>query len=224
VQLYQEKDRQYFSGVRSELINLVSGTGNRILEIGCGEGGTSAELKLQGKAIEAVGVELVPEAAEYAKQKLDQVIVGDIEKLNLPFTPERFDYIILGDVLEHLIDPWGCLKKLRNYLKLDGKVVASIPNVNHWRVLKDLILKDKWEYVPAGTLDRTHLRFFTKKTIKAMFTQGGYKITYLGKNFSPRPWVRLLDRLTLGKLERFLVFQYLVCVEKDVSDKSLSSD
>jgi len=210
VNLYQEKDRQYFSWVRQELINLVQGRDNIVLDIGCGEGEAGYELKKQGKAREVIGIELVEEAGNRAKEKLDRVIVGDIEKLEIPFPKEYFDYILMGDVLEHLIDPWSCLKRLKEYLKPGGSVIASIPNVNHWRVLKDLILCDKWEYVAAGTLDRTHLRFYTKKTIIKMFTECGYRITYLGKNFSARPEVRFFDKLTLGKLERFLVFQYLV--------------
>jgi len=210
VHLYQEKDRQYFSWVRQELINLVQGRDNVVLDIGCGEGETGYELKKQGKAMEVIGIELVEEAARHAKNKLDRVIVGDIEKLELPFAKEYFDCILMGDVLEHLIDPWSCLKRLKEYLKPSGSVIASIPNVNHWRVLKNLILHDKWEYVTAGTLDRTHLRFFTKKTIIRMFTECGYGITYLGKNSSAKPGVRLFDRLTIESFERFLAGQYIV--------------
>ena len=189
---------------------MVQGRDNIVLDIGCGEGETGYELKKQGKAREVIGIELVEEAGNRAKEKLDRVIVGDIEKLELPFAKERFDYILMGDVLEHLIDPWQCLKRLKEYLKPGGSVIASIPNVNHWRVLKDLILHDKWEYVTAGTLDRTHLRFFTRKTIARMFSECGYKIIYLGKNYSARPEVRLFDTLTLRRLERFLAVQYVV--------------
>jgi len=194
---------------------LVQGRDNIVLDIGCGEGETGYELKKQGKAREVIGIELVEKAGNRAKEKLDRVIVGDIEKLELPLAKEHFDYILMGDVLEHLIDPWSCLKRLKEYLKPGGSVIASIPNVNHWRVLKDLILYDKWEYVAAGTLDRTHLRFFTKKTIVRMFTECGYKIIYLGKNHSARLDVRLFDTLTLRRLERFLAVQYVVVGRKE---------
>jgi len=214
VNLYQEKDRQYFSWARTELINLVEGKDNLVLEIGCGEGETGLELKRQGKAREVAGIELVPEAAKEAAKKLDKVISGDIEKIDIPFPEEYFDYIIAGDVLEHLYDPWECLKKLRKYLKPGGRVVASIPNIAHWRVLKDLIFRDKWEYVQAGTLDRTHLRFFTKKGIKELFEKGGFEIFYLSNVPSVRAAARLVDMLTLRKLERFLAFQYLVVATK----------
>lgn len=94
--LRQEKDRQYFSWVRQELINLVNGQDNVVLDLGCGEGETGYELKRQGKAQEVVGIELVEEAANRAKEKLDRVIGGDIEKLGLPFAKEYFDYILRG--------------------------------------------------------------------------------------------------------------------------------
>ena len=194
---------------------MVQGRDNIVLDIGCGEGETGYELKRQGKAKEVICIELAEEAARNAKNKLDRVLVGDIEKLELPFAKEYFDYILMGDVLEHLIDPWSCLKRLKEYLKPGGSVIASIPNVNHWRVLNDLILHDRWEYIHAGTLDRTHLRFFTKKTIVRMFSEYGYKIIYLGKNYSARLDVRLFDRLTLRRLERFLAVQYVVIGRKE---------
>ena len=96
-------------------------------------------------------------------------------------------------------------------------MVASIPNIAHWRVLKDLILKDKWEYVQAGTLDRTHLRFFTKKGIKELFVRSGFEVIHLSKVPSARVAARLVDKLTLRMLERFLAFQYLVCARKYAS-------
>lgn len=118
--------------------------------------------------------------------------------------------------MEHLIDPWQCLKRLKEYLKPGGSVIASIPNVNPWRVLKDFILYDKWEYVTAGTLDRTHLRFFTNKSIKAMFEECGYRIVHRARVSTLRIWVKALNIASLGMLKRFLTYQFLVVARKSL--------
>lgn len=215
MELYQEKDRQYFTWVRQELINLVQGRDNVILDIGCGEGETGYELKRQGKAKEVIGIELVEEAARHAQEKLDRVIVGDIEKLELPLAKEHFDYILMGDVLEHLIDPWQCLKSLKDYLKPGGSVIASIPNVNHVKVIANLIFKGQWEYQNGGLLDRTHLRFFTRTSIISMLIECGYNLKWLGSISSPRIWVKIVSRLNLGMFNRFLTFQYLIVAQKE---------
>ncbi len=217
MQLYQEKDKEYFRQIRKELIALIEGKDNRILEIGCAEGQTGAELKRQGKAKEIIGIELVEEAARVARQYLDQVIVGDIEKLELPFPQEHFDYILMGDVLEHLIDPWSCLKKLRPYLKKEGRLVASIPNVNHIRVIFDLIVRDRWEYQGGGgLLDKTHLRFFTNKSIRAIFEDCGYHIVQIDRVSTPRKWVKVLNSASLGIFKRFLTYQFLMVARKSL--------
>ncbi len=69
-----------------------------------------------------------------------------------------FDYIILGDVLEHLIDPWKIVNELKQYLKKDGYLVSSIPNIMHVSVLRNLVLGN-FTYEDSGILDKTHLRF-----------------------------------------------------------------
>jgi 2-polyprenyl-3-methyl-5-hydroxy-6-metoxy-1,4-benzoquinol methylase len=155
----------------------------------------------------------VPRVAELAKAKLNGVIVGDIEALEgLPFSPEAFDYIIAGDVLEHLKDPWKVLEGLRMFLKGEGFIIASIPNVRNWRVIKDLVFKGEWRYVEAGILDDTHLRFFTKKTIMDMFTNCGYHMVSILPRLRKRS--RGLNRLSLGLFEEFLAGQYMCKARK----------
>ncbi len=199
------------------MIELVQGQGNKILEIGCGEGNLGRELKRSGKAQEVIGIEIVPEIAVRAIPNLDRVIQGNIEHLELPFEPDYFDYIIMGDVIEHLIDPWGCLTRIRLFLKPTGSIVASIPNINHWRVLADLIFRDKWEYKQAGTLDSTHLRFFTKQSVSDLFIRSGYGIERIMVQKSTNPLILGLNVLTLKKGERFLAYKYIVRAQKIVS-------
>ena len=86
-----------------------------------------------------------------------------------------FDVIIFGDVLEHLVDPWKLLEKLRKLMAVNGACIACIPNIGHWSIHKQL-LSGRWDYADAGLLDRTHLRFFTQATMREMFTGAGFSV------------------------------------------------
>ena len=169
-------DEGYYQHVRTELIDEISRGEHRVLEVGCAEGATCMALKNKGCASEIVGIELVQEAAAIAKKNLDHVVCGDLEKLTLSepwFIEDAFDYIICGDVLEHLNDPWFQLKRLSKFLKPGGKIIVSLPNIRYYGVSFPLIFKDDWEYRDSGILDSTHLRFFTKKTGVKLLSSAG---------------------------------------------------
>jgi 2-polyprenyl-3-methyl-5-hydroxy-6-metoxy-1,4-benzoquinol methylase len=179
--------------------NLVSAldpiAGRRVLEIGCGSGRLGEHMKAKG-AGRYVGVELVPEVAERARPRLDAVYAGDIERMELPLADGSFDYLVLGDVLEHLVDPWTVLRRCARFLGPGGQVVTSIPNVNHATILCGL-MEGRWEYTDAGLLDRTHLRFFTLVEIGRLFQDAGlvFDDVVACKNTTPEldAFVRDLD-------------------------------
>jgi 2-polyprenyl-3-methyl-5-hydroxy-6-metoxy-1,4-benzoquinol methylase len=162
----------YYDSINENLIAAMDPiAGKHVLEIGCASGRLGERMKADGAA-RYVGVERVPQVAALAQTRLDEVVVGDVEQMALPFAPESFDYIVFGDVLEHLTDPWTVLRRSVAYLKPGGAIVASIPNVNHVTILCGL-LQGRWEYADAGLLDRTHLRFFTLHEIIDLFAQAG---------------------------------------------------
>jgi hypothetical protein len=97
-----------------------------------------------------------------ARQRLTRVHRVDLDALPpLPYPDGHFDVITCADVLEHLVEPGTLLGQLRRYLKDDGRLVVSIPNVRHESVLLPLLVEGRFTYQDAGVLDRTHLRFFT---------------------------------------------------------------
>ena|SRR3989344_131404 len=206
---YKDKPRHYFDVLRNDLIVHIEPGGHRILDIGCSAGSTGQALKRDGKASEVVGVELTREAVAIAEGKLDRVLCGDIEQMELPYPIGYFDYILCGDVLEHLRDPWGVLAKLRAHLRSGGRIVASIPNIRNWRILANLVLRGRWDYTASGILDSTHLRFFTRSSIIEMFEGAGFaleEITHV--EFGPK--AKLINRFTFGLGEEFMVKQYII--------------
>lgn len=208
--IYEEKNGNYYGLIRDDLFQMIEGNNNRILDIGCGEGQTGWALKKSGKAKEVVGIELVEGPAKRAESRLDRVIHGDVEEMTLSFQPEYFDYIILADVIEHLIDPWRVIKQLSRFLSREGFLIASIPNIGHWRVLKDLILFDKWEYQKEGILDKAHLRFFTKKSMVEMMREAGFEVESIRARRSLGTKAKLFDLVTLGIFRKFFESAYII--------------
>lgn len=174
---YVIKDKEYYRGINLCLFNLVDSNAKTILEVGCAEGkfGSAVKEKTGGTFY---GIERYPPAAKEAKSKIDKVITEDIETTDLPFEKASFDHIIFGDVLEHLKNPWEVLRKIKVYLKDNGSILASIPNVGHISIIESL-LSGRWTYTDAGLLDKTHFRFFTLSEIKKMFQDTGYRINQL---------------------------------------------
>lgn len=213
--LYAAKSREYFGFTREGIIKLINQGDNTILDVGCGYGKTGQVLKKEGKAKKIIGIELNPEAVEKAKVVLDEVILGNIEILQLTFEEYFFDYIILGDILEHLYDPGDVLRKVSPHLKAKGFIVASIPNVRHWSIIRNLVVKGEWEYGNMGLLDNTHLRFFTRKSILRTFDDNGFEVEQTVPRLLTRK-DRLVNRFTLGFLEGFLAFQYFIKATRKV--------
>lgn len=204
---YALKPVAYYRTVREDLLAHVPPGPNRVLDVGCGEGIMARALKQLGKASWVAGVERFPEAAARAETAIDELVVGDVETVDLPFDPQSFDVILLGDVLEHLRDPWRQLERLAALLKPGGMAIVSVPNVRNWRVVFSLAFKGRWEYAPLGILDRTHLRFFTRSTVQELVQGAGLAVACCQPtgNYAPA-----LARLRLTTLAELLAFQFVV--------------
>jgi len=205
-QQYAHKTEDYFTQTQAEVAEFISGTGNRILDIGCGEGRTGAYLKQIGKASEVHGVELMPEIAQRARVRLDSVLCGNLESMELPFAGASFDAIIATEVLEHLIDPGALLRRLRPLLRPGGVMAVSTPNMRHIRVIYGLMVRGDWRYEDSGPLDRTHLRFFTRKSLRRLLDESGYTALMMKPVLLAK--ARVINTLTLGLMEELLAYRY----------------
>ena len=203
------------SRTRFDLIELIPYTPKSVLEVGCGIGKT-------GKAIvdkygsKVIGIDLSAEAIEVATRQgcWEKLIVCDLDRTPIPMEIEnyRFDCIMYPDVLEHLKSPWNIIKAHLDLLNPSGVMIASIPNIRHIYVMKDLLFKGNWTYTEMGILDRTHLRFFTKKTMINLFEQANLKVTCIKpRSFSGPSLLKSINRLNHHLLEEFLTVQYLIC-------------
>ena len=151
-----------------------SKAGLRVLEIGCACGATLREIGARSPSARLYGVELNEKAAGIAAPYAT-ILSMDVECLDPSQVAERFDYIVMGDVIEHLQNPWKAIENMRELLTPGGEVIASIPNVAHISTFYGL-LSGCWTYEDMGILDRTHFRFFTKKEIIKLFQEAQFDI------------------------------------------------
>lgn len=145
-----------------------------VLEFGPANGRMSQYLKeILGCRVYAV--EIDEAAAKDASEYCESLLVDSIENYRWceEFRGIKFDYIVFADVLEHLYNPEDVLMRVREFLKEDGKILISIPNIAHNSIVINL-LKNEFNYHETGLLDTTHLRFYTKKTFDELILRCGY--------------------------------------------------
>jgi 2-polyprenyl-3-methyl-5-hydroxy-6-metoxy-1,4-benzoquinol methylase len=171
----------YYGDPRPDIQRLVAARGQRILDVGCGEGALAGALRAAG-AEHVAGIELSSEAADRARGRLDVFVEGDVRDAPLPFIEGEFDYLIFADVLEHLPDPERVLERLLPFLKPDGRVVVSVPNMRFYAVLLRLLV-DRWAYTDSGVRDRTHLRIFTRRSLLRMLGERGLSVERIERNY-----------------------------------------
>jgi 2-polyprenyl-3-methyl-5-hydroxy-6-metoxy-1,4-benzoquinol methylase len=208
--MYEEKQFSYFSNPRADIIHLLPNTVERVLEVGCGSGETLSIIKAKFPSATTIGIELSENAAKLASLKVDLLQNLDIEKNESRSTLGQFDLILLLDVLEHLKDPWTTLHSLvRDNLIEGGTVITSIPNArNHALVVQ--LLQGDFRYTDSGVLDKTHLRFFTKKSMKRLIEDAGLNILKCQPtNVKGYSRSAMINKLTLGFFEEFLAVQYI---------------
>lgn len=204
----------YYQQSRPEVRPFIPAGCFRLLEIGCSEGRFMAGLKAERAGTYAVGIEPCAAAARKAADVFDRVVEAPAEKALDELADEApFDCVVANDVLEHLVDPWSVLQRICRHLVPDGCVVVSLPNIRHWPTLNALFLGGNWDYTEDGVLDRTHLRFFTRKSLPGLFERAGFALTTcVGINAGELPWkIALLNRILAGRFDDTRYRQF-VCV------------
>lgn len=214
----REFSDSYHINPRFDILALIPPNTKKVLDVGCSSGELGSKLKEKLNVEKVIGIEFNEDAAKIASKNLDEVFIGDAENINLPFENDYFDCIIYADILEHLINPWTVLQKHKKLLRSEGFIIVSIPNIRHIHTFSNL-LRGNWKYVDRGIFDKTHLRFFTLKSITESLQDAGYSIVFLKRNY------RLFERssrfsslakvLSCWIFRDFFTFQYLIVAQKN---------
>ncbi len=209
---------RYYDTARREVLAWLPARLDRLLDVGCGSGATTAAIRQARPVCWAGGIEFVPEVAARAAPVFDRIWTGDAAQV--PFETaipsHSLDLILCLDVLEHMADPWALVRRLSGLLAPGGRLILSVPNVRNWKFIWRLAARGDFVYRDAGLLDRTHLRFFVRSTAIELATCGGLRLVEAASaqrwRFPEPRW--LLHRMSGGALDEWMAKQWLVVAEQ----------
>lgn len=143
--------------------------GATVLDVGAGNGVLAQLLRHEKRDVTIDGIEPDPAAAEIARTSYRNLFEGSVETvIAAGHGMAHYDFIVLADVIEHLPDPERILRLLKERLGRSGKLCVSTPNVAFASV-RIALLNGEFDYVNSGILERTHLRFFTLRSLRRLF-------------------------------------------------------
>lgn len=212
---YAEKYDGYYKHERLEMLQYIPVGVSSVLDVGCSNGTFGANVKKRF-GCEVWGIEPDKSSAIEAESKLDRVYnTFFTEKTDLG--TKKFDIIFFNDVLEHIPNPDNILVLCKNLLKENGLIIASIPNIRFFDAIYHIVVEKDFKYMGAGIFDKTHLRFFTQKSILRMFSESGYNVTKLEGinsikelNYKGFRNFRILNLLLMGKISDMEFLQFAV--------------
>jgi 2-polyprenyl-3-methyl-5-hydroxy-6-metoxy-1,4-benzoquinol methylase len=199
------KPTQYYGSDRSPFLEWLGMRPARVLDVGCGAGRSGAWLKARG-ASRLVGIEVDPVSAEAAMAIYDEVHVTSVESA-LSTIDEPFDLILCADVLEHLVDPWSVVRRLRGCATPETVLAVSIPNIRNIAALRRIAFGPGFAYETEGIFDETHLRFFTRTNALEMLHNGGWVVDRTGRSLHNMS-ARVTSKLTRRIADEWLAYQW----------------
>ncbi len=201
--------KNYHDLVRADIFPVLPDRAGRVLDFGGGVGATGVTLKRNGRASHLVVADRVTGQLD----EVDRACLGDLESrefvAGVLAENGPFDTILALDVLEHLRDPWAIVEQLHKGLAPNGVIVVSVPNVNYHGLVLPLVLRGRYALTDSGILDRTHIRWFAKHGAIELMSPPGLAVEVVEANILGRREA-LVDKLTFGRLQRFLALQYLI--------------
>jgi len=189
-----------------DLLPYVPDEAKKILDLNCYTGIFGQELKKR-QGVQVSGVAYYPEIANIAQTRLDEVICGDLETVEFPFTPASFDILIFNNILERLRDPWKVLANTRKFLAPGGCTIVTLSNVQYYKIILGL-LKGRWTYSAYSPIGDERLRYFTRLEIQTLFKEAGYSQIKIYPTIATG--AKRLNRLTLGKLVDFFTWEFKI--------------
>jgi len=204
---YEAKPDIYYGAPRLDYVaELPKDPGASILEVGCAAGTTGAAALAEGKCNTYVGIELFEPAAARAKQRLTDVLVGNVETMDIPLPPRSFDALIIAEVIEHMIDPAAVLARIAPLMRPGARVFASSPCISHWSNIVNLV-QGRFEYTDTGMMDRTHLRWFTPDSFARLFKEAGFVDVSVAPLNKISPKARLVRRILGRRFDALWYYQ-----------------
>jgi 2-polyprenyl-3-methyl-5-hydroxy-6-metoxy-1,4-benzoquinol methylase len=205
-QHYDSKDAVYFGYPRGEVLPLLPDRFSTVIDIGGGSGATLDLIKSRFPQVSTICADNQKSALDLAAHAGHRTVPCDLDQ-RVPPEIAECDVVLCLDVLEHLMDPWSVLAAIRQLMPQGATVILSLPNVRFLPVSTNLLFRGRWELQDTGVLDRTHLRFFTRRSALALLEGAGFKMSRLERKIGFGRRGKLLNISTAG------VFKDLLCVQ-----------
>ena len=211
-----------YVGIRLDLLKFIVKGSNNVLDVGCATGVNGDYLLKNNFASLVYGIEFNNNMALEASKKNTKVFCGDLNSTDFIFEVNRqnvkFDYIIFGDILEHLNDPLNALIELKKMLKDDGKIIISLPNIAHIELFIQVYIHGTWPKNERGIFDKTHLRWFTKKDVHQLAENAKLMIITYEPSYRFRDSIGSKSSIFFKVFKFFrkelVTFQHIVVCEK----------
>ena len=197
--------------------------GSKVLDVGAGNGLLAQIFIKNNKKIIIDGIEPSLYASTIARKYYRHFHHGIAQKYIDIMLKENYDYIVLADVIEHMQNPFVFLQDLCSKLPVNTRLFLSVPNIAFGAVRISLLNGD-FNYVDSGILEKTHVRFFTIKTITELVSKIDMNIEvlfYLKKNiFNSEISLKKSIRnvflcLQMANDETFSTYQFLLVLTKN---------
>jgi 2-polyprenyl-3-methyl-5-hydroxy-6-metoxy-1,4-benzoquinol methylase len=206
----------YTDVCREDILKIIPADGAVLGSIGCGTAATEAVLVKSGRIVH--GVDVSEGAITIAGSRLTTARVINVDDRQ-PFARDSLDGLILADVLEHLPAAWEALRCFAGCVRIGGWVVISVPNMLYLQALSHLLWKRDWPEHDTGIFDRTHIQFMTPRRLRRWCVNAGLEIEKSYCRYDPNGPRRhrfslLADRMTLGLLHDFCMYQIQFCCRR----------
>lgn len=200
---------------------LLPQSARRVLDVGGGQGANAAAVKQHCGAEIAGVVDISDTATEDLQPEIDFAVCANIEQHRVieSISEEHgpFDLVLCLDVLEHLIDPWRMIWRLHNIMPTGATLIASIPNIQNYRGIYRVIT-GSWNYRDSGLFDRTHLRFFCRRSALQLVQCSGLEVDRVARALGHHRLAKIADQVSLGALSPFTTLQYQIRARKTTAE------
>lgn len=187
-----------FSKTQQKILEIV-GSQKTVLEVGSSTGYMTRAFLTNGCTVDVA--ETSWKAVAKLPKGVRKILNGSIEDTKIfNLLGKDYEFIIMADVLEHLVNPESVLKKLRELTSSNTKILMSLPNIASWTIRKQLFFKGDFEYQDSGVLDRTHLHFYTVNTLPKLLSESGWQIKEMIGTITRLPLEGLIDKIPIISL------------------------